>query len=175
MALSETTTPSMGVMLALLRVTPPRTCTNARVRPAVPVKRGPAMKERTDRSSPPSAVPGLDGIGLLRKLRSLSPERGGQIPAAAVSAGRATDLDRAGWRAAGFQRHLEKPFEAEAVAAVLEELAGHFVERRVSSLERREWPTPHDRRAERRTEPTTLARVVAGDSGRLELADRELR
>jgi CheY-like chemotaxis protein len=121
------------------------------------------------------AMPGLDGIGLLRKLRSLSPERGGQIPAAAVSAGPSTKLDRTSWAAAGFQRHVEKPFVAEAVVAVLGELAGHFVERRVSSLERRQWPTPHDRRAERRIEHMTLARVVEGDLCRPGLADGELR
>jgi CheY-like chemotaxis protein len=120
------------------------------------------------------AMPGLDGIGLLRKLRSLSPEKGGQIPAAAVTGGPSTERDRSAWRAAGFQRQLEKPFGAEAIIA-LGELAGHLVERRVASLERRQWPTPHDRRAERRIEPMTLVRGAENDLGRLELSDRELR
>ena len=125
-----------------------------------------------------TAMPGLDGAGLVRKLRSLSPEKGGRIPAAAVSAGPPTELERAAWRAAGFQRHVEKPFESETIVAVLGELAGHFVERRVSSLERHSWPVPRERRVERRVEPMTLPRVAGGGfrrPGELELSDGELR
>ena len=109
------------------------------------------------------AMPGLDGVGLIRKLRSLSPEKGGRIPAATLTAGPATDLDYEAWRAAGFQRHVRKPFADETLLAVVEDLAGQFVERRTSSLERQQWPTPRERRAERRVEPLTLRGVAGGN------------
>ena len=32
------------------------------------------------------SMPGLDGLGFLRRMRSLSPERGSQIPAIAITA-----------------------------------------------------------------------------------------
>lgn len=109
------------------------------------------------------AMRGLDPFAMMRTLRSLSPERGGRIPAATLTAAPATEQSRAAWQAAGFQVHVEKPFDPEAIVAVLSELAGQFVERRTSSLERQQWPTPRDRRAERRIEPTALRGVAGGD------------
>ncbi len=109
------------------------------------------------------AMPGLDGVTLIRKLRSLSPERGGRIPAATLSAAPATETDLAEWRAAGFQRHVAKPFLPDDVVAVVEELAGKIVERRSASLDRKEWPTPRERRVERRAEVGTLRGVAGGD------------
>jgi CheY-like chemotaxis protein len=94
------------------------------------------------------AMPGLDGVSLIRKLRSLSPERGGRIPAATLSASSPDEDQRAAWRAAGFQCHIGKPFDPPAVIAVVEELAGRTVERRAAVLDRREWPTPRERRGE---------------------------
>lgn len=109
------------------------------------------------------AMPGLDGVSLIRKLRSLSPERGGRIPAATLSASSPDEEERAGWRAAGFQMHIAKPFLPPAVVAVVEQLAGHWVERRAVALDRREWPTPRDRRSERRGKPPkTVQGVAAG-------------
>jgi PAS domain S-box-containing protein len=63
-------------------------------------------------------MPGEDGHSLLRKLRSLGPEQGGDIPAIALSAyARAEDRVRA--VRAGFQVHLAKPVEpAELIAMV---------------------------------------------------------
>ena len=114
------------------------------------------------------AMPGLDGVSLIRKLRSLSPERGGRIPAATLSAAANTDEEIAQWRAAGFQKHIRKPFLPLAVVAVVEELAGCWVERRAVALDRREWPTPRERRREQRTEPpTAFHEVFAGLNGRL--------
>ncbi len=101
------------------------------------------------------AMPGLDGVSLMRKLRSLSPERGGRIPAATLSAAANTEEEIALWRAAGFQKHIRKPFAPAAVVEVVEELAGHWVERRALSLDRGAWPTPRERRSEQRTEPPT--------------------
>ena len=87
-------------------------------------------------------MPGLDGVSLIRKLRSLSPERGGRIPAATLSASSPDEEELAGWRAAGFQAHIAKPFDPEAVVAVVEELAGHWVERRAVALDRRSGRRP---------------------------------
>jgi CheY-like chemotaxis protein len=109
------------------------------------------------------AMPELDAFAMMRTLRSLSPERGGRIPAATLTAAPATEASRAAWKAAGFQVHVEKPFDAEAIVTVLADLAGQFVERRTSSLERQQWPTPRERRVERRVEPLTLRGVAGGD------------
>ena len=113
------------------------------------------------------AMPGLDGVTLIRKLRSLSPERGGRVPAATLSAAANTDEEIAEWRAAGFQKHIRKPFLPPAVLAVVEELAGCSVERRAVALDRREWPTPRERRRERRGDPPTALQAIAGGNERL--------
>ena len=109
------------------------------------------------------AMAGLDGLGLMRTLRLLPPERGGRIPAATVTGLPATDANRAAWRAAGFQLHVGKPVDPDALVTVVGELAGQFVERRTSTLDRKQWPTPRERRAERRVEPAALRGVAGGD------------
>jgi two-component system CheB/CheR fusion protein len=53
-------------------------------------------------------MPGEDGYELIRKVRMLPPEAGGQLPALAVSA-YATEHDRRNALSAGFQIHLAKP------------------------------------------------------------------
>ena len=63
-------------------------------------------------------MPGEDGHVLLRKLRSLSAEQGGQVPAVALTA-YATPADSARALAAGFNRHVQKPItSAEIIEAV---------------------------------------------------------
>jgi signal transduction histidine kinase/DNA-binding response OmpR family regulator len=64
------------------------------------------------------AMPEQDGYELLGRIRALSPEEGGQIPAAALTAfGREEDRRRG--LDAGFQIHVTKPVEpAELVAVV---------------------------------------------------------
>ncbi|HEY9627052.1 MAG TPA: PAS domain-containing protein [Coleofasciculaceae cyanobacterium] len=52
----------------------------------------------------------IDGYELMRQVRSLPPERGGQIPAIALTA-YAGEIDQQQALAAGFQRHLAKPIE----------------------------------------------------------------
>ncbi len=72
-------------------------------------------------------MPGEDGYALIRKVRSLPPERGGKIPAAALTAyARAEDRMRA--LLAGFQLHVPKPVEPAELAAVIASLAGRVVE-----------------------------------------------
>jgi CheY-like chemotaxis protein len=68
-------------------------------------------------------MPGEDGYSLIRKLRAQSPERGGRIPAAALTA-YASAQDRTRALLAGFQSHVPKPIEASELAAVIANLAG---------------------------------------------------
>lgn len=68
-------------------------------------------------------MPGEDGYSLMRRLRHLPPEQGGQIPAIALTAyARAEDRIQA--LEAGFQQHIPKPVNPDKLAAVVSELAG---------------------------------------------------
>ncbi|MEH2307047.1 PAS domain S-box protein [Nostoc sp.] len=68
-------------------------------------------------------MPNEDGYSLIRKLRSRSPEQGGNIPAAALTAyARAEDRMRAIQE--GYQLHLPKPIEAAELATVVASLVG---------------------------------------------------
>src|SRR5204862_1817634 len=94
--------------------------------------------------------PGFDAIGLLRAIRGLSPEKGGQVPAITL-AGRAQAGERLeAWRQAAFQGQLTKPFDPADLVAMVERLAGLAVERRQRALDRRHWPreVSCERRAE---------------------------
>ena len=73
------------------------------------------------------ALPGENGVELLRRVRALKPEDGGVVRAIAIS-GRAADRDAA--LAAGFDAHLTKPIEPWAMCRlvatlVFGERAGH--------------------------------------------------
>ena len=64
-------------------------------------------------------MPDEDGYDLIRQVRKRAPERGGNIPAIALSAyTRGEDRERA--LAAGFQLHLAKPIAlADLVSALV--------------------------------------------------------
>jgi CheY-like chemotaxis protein len=96
------------------------------------------------------AMPGEDGLALVRKVRTLSPEKGGRIPAATLTACAAPPERVEEWRRAGFQRHIAKPFAPDHLVAVVEALAGRVVERRTTALSSPPWP--RDVRRERRRE-----------------------
>ena len=64
------------------------------------------------------AMPGEDGFTFIEKVRSLGAERGGKVPAAAITA-LATDEDRERAMRAGFQIHVAKPIDATRLAAVV--------------------------------------------------------
>jgi signal transduction histidine kinase/ActR/RegA family two-component response regulator len=67
-------------------------------------------------------MPGEDGYEFIRKVRSLAPEDGGRIPAAALTAfARAEDRTRA--LRAGYQTHVAKPVEPTELTAVVASLA----------------------------------------------------
>jgi signal transduction histidine kinase len=67
-------------------------------------------------------MPDEGGYAFIRRVRALSPGDGGRVPAAAMTAhGSREDKDRA--LAAGFDRHLPKPFQPAALFALVDELA----------------------------------------------------
>jgi PAS domain S-box-containing protein len=68
-------------------------------------------------------MPGEDGYSLIRKVRALSSEQGGQIPAVALTA-YARAQDRAQALLAGFQLHIPKPVDPSELAVVVSNLAG---------------------------------------------------
>lgn len=67
------------------------------------------------------AMPDEDGYSLLRKVRSLPAECGGQVPAIALT-GYAGTKDKDATFAAGYQAHIAKPIEPEDLMAAIEKL-----------------------------------------------------
>ena len=62
---------------------------------------------------------------LIGRIRLLPPEQGGTVPAVAMTAhGSREDKERA--LAAGFQRHVAKPFQPAELFAVVADLAGRL-------------------------------------------------
>ena len=73
-------------------------------------------------------MPDEDGYSLISKIRALPTERGGQIPAAALTAyARAEDRMRV--LRSGFQFHLPKPVDSAELVTVVASLAGRAYER----------------------------------------------
>jgi CheY-like chemotaxis protein/two-component sensor histidine kinase len=68
-------------------------------------------------------MPDEDGYSLISKVRALAPERGGRIPAVALT-GYSSAEDRLRLLSAGYQIHITKPFELDALAAVVATCAG---------------------------------------------------
>jgi CheY-like chemotaxis protein len=64
------------------------------------------------------AMPEEDGYALLRKVRALPPERGGRIPAIALTA-HSMVQDRLQSLRAGFQSHVPKPVVPEELVEVV--------------------------------------------------------
>ena len=79
--------------------------------------------ERPDVLVSDIGLPGDDGYDLIRQVRALDEERGGRVPAAALTA-YAKDEDRHRAIAAGFQAHVTKPVELAELASVVASLAG---------------------------------------------------
>lgn len=67
-------------------------------------------------------MPERDGYDLIENVRKLSPERGGRIPAVALTAYARVE-DRMRVLSAGFQMHVPKPVEPAELLAVLASLA----------------------------------------------------
>jgi CheY-like chemotaxis protein len=68
------------------------------------------------------AMPGEDGLSLIRRVRLLPPGSGGLIPAAALSAYAGTG-DRRSALLAGFQHHVAKPVDPAHLLAVIARMA----------------------------------------------------
>jgi hypothetical protein len=66
---------------------------------------------------------GEDGYSFIRRVRTLSPERGGLVPAVAVTAYAAAG-DRARAVTSGFQLHVSKPFDPIELARTVQRLSG---------------------------------------------------
>jgi CheY-like chemotaxis protein len=82
------------------------------------------QKERPHMILSDIGMPGEDGYEFIRKVRLLPAEKGGRIPAAALTAfARAEDRTRA--LRAGYQTHVAKPVEAGELTAVVASLVGN--------------------------------------------------
>jgi PAS domain S-box-containing protein len=68
-------------------------------------------------------MPEMDGFMLIRQIRMMSPDQGGQIPAIALSA-YASNSDSKQALLAGFQKHIAKPVEPAQLIAVVATLIG---------------------------------------------------
>ncbi|MEG5063186.1 PAS domain S-box protein [Microcoleus sp. B3-A4] len=66
-------------------------------------------------------MPQIDGYMLIRQVRQLSTQEGGEIPAIALTA-YAGEANQQQALAAGFQRHLPKPVEPETLVETIEKL-----------------------------------------------------
>jgi CheY-like chemotaxis protein len=81
------------------------------------------LHERPDFLVSDIGMPGEDGHSLIRKIRALPEERGGQTPAIALTAyARSEDQLRA--VQAGFQMHLSKPVEPEELVSAIASVVG---------------------------------------------------
>lgn len=85
-------------------------------------------------------MPGENGYALIRAMRALPPDLGGQTPAVCLT-GRDAEDDEARALRAGFQRYLTKPVDARRLVTVVADLArvatGAALGRRLVS---RAWP-----------------------------------
>lgn len=75
------------------------------------------------------AMPDVSGYDLIREIRRRPPERGGLIPAIAIS-GLATEQDKEEALAAGFEGFLSKPYENQNLREVIAEIVPLIQEQR---------------------------------------------
>lgn len=69
------------------------------------------------------AMPVEDGFSFIRRVRACPPDKGGRIPAAALTA-RVVMQDRLESLRAGFQSHMAKPVDPELLVEVVARLTG---------------------------------------------------
>ena len=73
-------------------------------------------------------MPDVDGFELLRRVRALGPDRGGRVPAIALTAfARSEDRTRA--LRAGFVVHVSKPVDPSELVATVASVAGRVDDR----------------------------------------------
>ncbi len=73
------------------------------------------------------SMPEEDGYSLIRKVRALQPDKGGQIPAIALTAYSSME-DRIRVLSSGFQRHIPKPVEPAELALSAAHLTGREIQ-----------------------------------------------
>jgi CheY-like chemotaxis protein len=84
-------------------------------------------RERPDVLLSDIAMPGQSGFELIARVRALPPERGGRVPAAALTAfSGPADQERV--LAAGFTLHIPKPVEATQLVMAIAALVGRGTE-----------------------------------------------
>jgi CheY-like chemotaxis protein len=69
------------------------------------------------------AMPDEDGYSFIQQVRTLPRDKGGETPAAALTA-YARDVDRRQALAAGYQMHIAKPISASQLITMIARLAG---------------------------------------------------
>ena len=69
------------------------------------------------------SMPGMSGLEFTRRLRARPPEKGGRIPAIAVTA-YYEDFTAVAARAAGFEAYLTKPINFETLCVLVDHVAG---------------------------------------------------
>jgi signal transduction histidine kinase len=74
-------------------------------------------------------MPDVDGYGLIKAVRQLAPERGGNLPALALTA-YARAEDRTEVLRAGFNMHLAKPIDPSELLVVITTLVNGYLRRR---------------------------------------------
>ena len=72
-------------------------------------------------------MPLMDGFALIEKVRQLPPERGGRIPAAALTAYAGAE-DRKRALSSGYQRHVAKPVEPAELTTIVASLAEWYAD-----------------------------------------------
>jgi PAS domain S-box-containing protein len=100
---------------------------HADVHTAASVKEGLAhlRRQRADVLLSDLGMPDQDGFELIRAIRALPSDRGGNIPAAAITAYARSD-DRLKVMLGGFQTHIAKPVEPNELVAIVATLAGRL-------------------------------------------------
>ena len=68
------------------------------------------------------SMPGLDGLQFMRRMRQLTPERGGQVPAIAITA-YYEDFAAAAALEAGFNAYMMKPIKLEELARLVRDIS----------------------------------------------------
>lgn len=84
------------------------------------------QRDRPDLLVSDAGMPGEDGLSLLRRIRGLAADRGGDVPAIALTA-YAHAEDRAKAIRAGFQVHVPKPVEPAELLRTIDALLGRGV------------------------------------------------
>jgi CheY-like chemotaxis protein len=85
------------------------------------------VRDRPDVLVSDIGMPGEDGYALIRRVRALGPENGGNVPAVALTA-YARSEDRMRSVLAGFQMHVAKPVEPAELITMIASLAGRVAE-----------------------------------------------